>query len=148
MYNINLNMELLKIIPFAQYLGIKPKDRQCLTLELKPNVHNHIGTLHAAAQFTLAETQSGLFLLSLFPDHAEEMMPLLRSSNLKYKHPATTELTAFASVDKASKEKFEEQYLKKGRAVLTINVELKDAKGTTTMVSEFGWYVQKSTCAL
>jgi len=148
MYKIDLNMELLKIIPFAQYLGIKPKDKRSLTLELKPDVHNHIGTLHAAAQFTLAETQSGLFLLSLFPEHAEEMMPLLRSSNLKYKHPAETELTAIATVDEASKEKFEAQYLKKGRAVLTIQVELKDSAGITTMVSEFGWYVQKSACAM
>ena len=74
-------------------------------------------------------------------------MPLLRSSSLKYKHPAETALTAIASVDEASKEKFEAQYLKKGRAVLTIHVELQDSSGTTTMVSEFAWYVQQSACA-
>ena len=146
MYKIDLNMELLKIIPFAQYLGIKPKNKNYLSLELKPEVHNHIGTLHAAAQFTLAETQSGLFLLSLFPDYAEEMMPLLRSSTLKYKHPATTELIAIATVDEESKKKFEKQYLKREKALLVINVELKNSQGLTTMVSEFGWYVQKSAC--
>jgi len=147
MYKIDLNMELLNIIPFAQYLGIKPKNKNHLSLELKPEVHNHIGTLHAAAQFTLAETQSGLFLLSLFPEYAEEMMPLLRGSTLKYKQPATTELTAIATVDSDRKEKFMHHYLRRGKAVLTIEVELKDSTGMTTMVSEFSWYVQKSICS-
>ena len=146
MININLNMELLKIIPFAQYLGIRPKNQQRLHLPLNTQVHNHIGGMHAAAQFTLAETQSGLYLLSLFPEQAEEMMPLLRSSSVKYKHPATTTLSARAWVEERSRDKFKGQYLKKGRGLLTIMVELKDEEGIVTMVGEFLWYVQQSHC--
>jgi len=146
MININLNMKLLNIIPFAQYLGIKPKNQQGLALDLRPEVHNHIGGMHAAAQFTLAETQSGLYLLSLFPDSATEMMPLLRSSSLKYKSPASTSLSARAWVNETERAKFEVQYRKKGRGLLRIGVELVDEEGTVTMVSEFLWYVQRSSC--
>ncbi len=146
MINIKLNMNLLKIIPFAQYLGIRPYDQSSLELGLREEVHNHIGGMHAAAQFTLAETQSGLYLLSLFPEYAKEMMPLLRSSTLKYKHPANGTLYAEATVNEEHREKFKKQYLKKGRGLLSIEVLLKDASGTITMESTFLWYVQESVC--
>ena len=73
-------------------------------------------------------------------------MPQLRGSTLKYKQPATTELTAIATVESESKERFMRQYLRRGKAVLTIEVELKDNHGVTTMVSAFSWYVQRSLC--
>jgi len=145
MYKLDLN--LLKILPFANHVGIKAKDNIQLKLENHPHIHNHIGTLHAAAQFTLAETQSGLFLLSLFPEYRDEMTPLLRGSTVKYKNPAQTDLVATANVSRADKEKFEKQFLKRGRAILTINIELTDNLGMVTMVGTFIWYVQKSECS-
>jgi acyl-coenzyme A thioesterase PaaI-like protein len=143
-----LDLNLLKILPFANHVGIKAKDNIQLKLENQPHIHNHVGTLHAAAQFTLAETQSGLFLLSLFPEYRDKMNPLLRGSTVKYKNPATTELVATATVLNADKLKFEKQFLKRGRAILTINIELKDRTGLVTMVGSFIWYVQKSECAI
>jgi acyl-coenzyme A thioesterase PaaI-like protein len=146
MYKINLNLDLLKIIPFANHIGIKAHDSQTLELETKSSVHNHVATVHAAAQFTLAETQSGLYLLSLFPNQAEAMMPLLRSSTVKYKNPAKTKLRAEAKVERLDKAKFEEQFKKKGRAMLTVHIELKDTHGVVTMQGSFVWYVQKIVC--
>ena len=146
MYKINLNLDLLKIIPFANHIGVQAHDSTTLELETQRSVHNHVETIHAAAQFTLAETQSGLFLLSLFSDYADEMIPLLRSSTVKYKNPATTKLTAEARVNEEDKSKFEKQLLKRGRAMLSVEVELKDNKGVVTMVGTFGWYVQRTAC--
>jgi acyl-coenzyme A thioesterase PaaI-like protein len=146
MYKIKLNLDLLKIIPFANHIGIKAHDSQTLELETKNSVHNHVATVHAAAQFTLAETQSGLYLLSLFPNQAELMMPLLRSSTVKYKNPAKTKLRAEAKVERLDKSKFEEQFKKKGRAMLTVHIELKDTHGVVTMQGSFVWYVQKIVC--
>jgi len=130
-------------IPFAKHVGIQKKDEGTLMLVETEVVENHIQTIHAGAQFTLAETQSGLYLRSLFPEYAEKVIPLLRSSSVKYKHPATKEIVAIATVDDESKEKFETQFLKKGRASITIAVELRDSDDVVTMMGEFTWFVQK-----
>ena len=145
MNKINLNLDLLKILPFANYIGVKAKNKRELQLLPHKDVENHIGTVHAAAQFTLAETQSGLYMLSLFPEYADDIVPLLRSSNIKYKFPATTELVALASVTKEDKEKFERQFMKRDRAMLVVHVEVKDTNGIVTMLGDFGWFIQKKS---
>lgn len=48
-------------IPFVRSIGIKEKE-DLLSLDLKKNVCNHVETIHAATQFTLAETESGMRL--------------------------------------------------------------------------------------
>jgi len=130
-------------IPFAKHIGIKIKEEGTLKLEATEAVQNHIQTIHASAQFTLAETQSGLYLQILFPDYKDQVVPLLRGSSVKYKQPARKEIYAVASVDDKSKEKFETQFLKKGRASITIGVELRDSDEVVTMVGEFTWFMQK-----
>lgn len=129
-------------IPFAKHVGIEKKEEGRLMLVATEVVQNHIKTIHGAAQFALAETQSGLYMRSLFPEYAEQVIPLLRASTVKYKHPATKEIYAVASVNDESKKKFETQFLKKGRASITISVELRDSDDMVTMMGEFNWFVQ------
>jgi len=129
-------------IPFVKHIGIEQEGSQ---LFLSPflEVENHIGTIHASAQFALAETQSGLFLQEEFSDIEGEVLPLLRSSTVKYKSPATTKLKAVSTVSDEVKSKFKEQFLKKGRATIAIEVELRDSEDVVTMVGEFVWFVQR-----
>ena len=140
---IDLNLEFLKILPFANYIGVKARNKKELELVPHREVENHIGTIHAAAQFTLAETQSGLYMLSLFPEYSDDVVPLLRSSNIKYKFPATTALVALASVTKEDKDKFERQFLRHNRAMLMVHVEVRDSNDTVTMLGDFGWFIQR-----
>jgi len=128
-------------VPFGKHVGLKQENKN-LILEPRLDIENHIGTIHASAQFTLAETQSALFLQSEFP-HIGEVVPLLRSSTVKYKAPATTKLTAIATISDEVKVKFEEQFSKKGRATISLKVEVKDLDNTLTMVGEFTWFIQK-----
>jgi acyl-coenzyme A thioesterase PaaI-like protein len=74
-------------IPFSRYLGLKEKENK-LFLEPKDTLLNHIHTLHAGAQFTLAETQSGLYLQTLFPELESQVIAILRESKMRYKKPA------------------------------------------------------------
>jgi len=130
-------------IPFVNHVGIEEKDKKTLILAFKENVQNHIGTMHAAAQFALAETQSGFYLESIFPEYKGKIIPLLRSSSVKYKNPATTEVYGVATASVESLEKFEVQFLKKGRATITVFVELRDTNNVVTMLGEFGWFIQR-----
>jgi acyl-coenzyme A thioesterase PaaI-like protein len=98
--------------------------------------------MHAAALYALAETQSGLFLQNTFSSHRETVVPLLRTSSVKYKHPARGTVYARAYADVSVLEAFEKTLSKKGRATITVQIELSDTDGQTVMVGEYGWFVQ------
>jgi len=129
-------------VPLVSHLGIERKDEKTLKLVSHSNVQNHIGTIHAAAQFALAETQSGEYLAGLFPQHKGKFLPLLRSSSVKYRNPASGEIYAEAIAKQADLEKFETQFLKKGRATISVVVKVMDNDGVVTMEGEFNWFVQ------
>ena len=129
-------------IPFAKHIGIQRKEEGILKLEPTNVVQNHIQTIHASAQYALAETQSGLYLQKAFPTLDNKVIGLLRGSTVKYKHPATTTLTAYASVADEDKERFLTLFEKKGRASITVVTELRTEDGTITMQGEFNWFIQ------
>ena len=130
-------------IPFAKHTGIKYKDECTLKLEPTEAVQNHIQGIHASAQFTLAETQSGLFLQQEFPELVGKVAGVLRGSSVKYKNPATTSIYATATFDDSVKEKFLIQLERKGRAGISIIVELRDENKVITMVGTFDWFIHK-----
>jgi len=128
-------------IPFAKYICIKYKDEGTLKLEPTEAVQNHIQSIHASAQFTLAETQSGLFLQQEFPELVGKVAGVLRGSSVKYKNPATTSIYATATLVDNAKEKFLSQLERKGRAGISITVELRDENEVITMVGTFDWFI-------
>ena len=129
-------------IEFVKLVGIKQSENS-VSLAYKKDVLNHIESIHASAQFTLAETQSGLHLQELFPELVGRVIPLLRESRIKYKKPALKSIAAFAKCSDANITKFKEQFSKKSRATLSVSVEVKDSEGVLTSFSEFIWFVQK-----
>ena len=130
-------------IPFAQHIGIEYKDEGTLKLDSTDIVHNHLQGIHASAQFTLAETQSGLFLQQEFPELVGKVAGVLRGSTVKYKNPTTTSIYATATVEDSAKEKFLSQLERKGRAGISIIVELRDENEVITMVGTFDWFIHK-----
>ena len=131
-------------IPFVSLVGIEERTSDTLELSLTRETSNHVGTMHAAALFALAETQSGVYLQSLFPEYGEnEVLPLLRGSNLKYRAPATSTVYAVATISIEDQERFLSQFERKGRAGITVAVTLKDSTETVVMTGEFFWFVQQ-----
>ena len=129
-------------IAFVKLVGIK-QSQNSVSLEYKKDVLNHIESIHASAQFTLAETQSGLHIQELFPELVGKVIPMLRESKIKYRKPALKNIVAFASCSDESIEKFKELFTKKGRATLAVSVDVKDSEGVLSASSEFIWFVQK-----
>lgn len=128
-------------IPFVKHIGIEEENNE-LSLKFKEDVLNHIETIHASAQFTLAETQSGLHLQSLFPKLEGKVIPVLRDAQIKYKKPAQEKIIAFSSADEEAIKKFKTQFEKKGRGSLQIDVEIKDIHDVLTAQAKFTWFVQ------
>lgn len=129
-------------IAFVKLVGIE-QDGNELSLEYKDNIYNHVKSIHASAQFTLAETQSGLYLQNLFPELEGKVVPLLRDSKIKYKKPALKKIVAYASASDEDVRKFKEQFLKKGRASIEVDVDVKEIDGICTAQATFSWFVQK-----
>ena len=134
-------MDVLKI-PFVETVGITKTADGKLELAFKKDVQNHLETVHASAQFTLAETASGEALQQQFPELVGKVVPLLRDSEVKFKKPALQNIYAEASISDESRSKFKEQFSKKGRAAIGVDVTVKDAEGTVTCVGAFNWLVQ------
>jgi len=129
-------------IPFAKHIGIERKDECTLKLEPTDIVQNHIQTIHASAQYALAETQTGLHLQLCFPELEGKVVGLLRGSTVKYKNPATISIYAVARLEEEVKEKFLTQIERKGRASIVVKVEVLDVEDILTMQGEFTWFVQ------
>ena len=128
-------------VPFVNHVGIE-KDSE-LKLNVREELKNHIETIHASAQFTLAETASAECLMDAFPQYVGKVIPMLRSSTVKYKSPAVSILRAKASLSKEAKEKFAKQFERRGQGVIVVEVELFDENLHVTMKGEFVWFVQK-----
>jgi len=129
-------------IPFVKHTGIKNEEGR-LKLEATDVVQNHLGTIHASAQFTLAETQSGLYLQDTFPELGGKVVGVLRGSTVKYRNPATTSIYAVANIKEEAKEKFLSQFARKGRASIVVDVVLKTYDDVVCMQGEFTWFVHK-----
>ncbi len=135
-------MDVLKI-PFVEKVGIKRRTDRSIELPFERSVQNHLQSIHASAQFTLAETASGEILQTLFPELVDKVIPVLRDSQIKFKKPALKTISAYATVPEEILINFTEQLSTKGRALIAVNVEVKDSDGLVTCMGVFNWFVQK-----
>ena len=130
-------------IPFVKKAGITKNEKGELELPFTTDIHNHLETIHASAQFTLAETASGEFLQTLFPHLVGKVIPVLREVKVKFKKPAVKNIIAYPSTTNDATEKFNTQLSNKGRASITVDVEIRDIEATVTCIANYNWFVQK-----
>ncbi|NER38842.1 MAG: DUF4442 domain-containing protein [Oscillatoria sp. SIO1A7] len=134
-------MDITKV-PFIQKAGIRYDRSGILNLEFCKSIHNHVGTIHASAQFALAETASGDCLQSLCPELSDKVFAILREAKVKYRQPAEKSVSAYSSVDDDSISVFRDRLARKGRSTIEIAVEIRDLDGTVTCSGIFKWFVQ------
>lgn len=128
-------------LPFNRSIGLTRED-ECLSLPESPESLNHLGTVHASAQFSLAEATSGQFLADHFPELTEGALAVVRTFSGKFRSPARGTLGGKASVGSEDRERFEGELQRRGRATLPISVEVTDAEGAVTLQAVFDWFVQ------
>ncbi len=129
-------------IPFNRFLGLRP-DGSVLTLPEDPKYQNHVGTVHAGAQFSLAEAASGQWLLGKFGDAAADYLAVVRHVEAKYRHPATGELTAKAEVSAEEADRFRDTLERRGRAAIEVRVQVLGADKAITLEATFEWFAQR-----
>jgi len=92
----------MEVVPFARHVGVEILDVQRGTGEARvtsrPELQNHIGTLHAAALFALAESASGVCMASTLAPVVLKLYPVVAQSTIKFFKPGRGTITAHASV--------------------------------------------------
>jgi acyl-coenzyme A thioesterase PaaI-like protein len=114
-----------------------------LEMPESPLVLNHVGTIHASAQFALAEAGSGEFLLRELGEKQGEVFAVLRSSEVKFRKPAHGTLRASARFAEGTAEAVFAELFGRGRAVVSILLEVADAQGVVTMTGRYDWFLQR-----
>lgn len=130
-------------IPYAKLTNIK-EEEEYLALILNDSISNHVGTIHAGAIFTLAESESGHYLQQCFPEQKDKVVAMVRDASIRYKQPASRKIIASATISDEEMEKFNSRFERKGRSTITIDVEIKDIENTLISTASFLWYIQKT----
>ena len=119
-----------------------PGDTHILEMPESPLLLNHLGSIHAGVQFSLAEACSGAFLQLQLPDWHDRVMAVLRTSEVKFRNPAHGCLRASAQFDGASVEALSRQLATRGRALASVLVEVCDAQRIVTMSGSYQWFLR------
>ena len=132
-------------IPFNKFVGLKVSEKDGVLLELPEDERccNHLGTIHASAQFTLAEASSGEFLLNTFPDLVDTTIPVVRDVEVKFRKPAYGKLYAKAECPKEEIENLRGALEKHGFVRLQVKVNVIDEKEVIVMKAKVDWVIQK-----
>jgi acyl-coenzyme A thioesterase PaaI-like protein len=131
-------------IPFNRFIGIVESDKAeyIFMLKANPNYLNHINTVHAAAQYALAEASSGQYLFERFKDIAGTIIPVARRAEVKYSKPANGKLYSRASISGEDDSRVRAELEAKGRTMITVEVNILNLENEITMKSAFEWFVQ------
>ena len=132
-------------LPFNAFLGIQhgASAAEVLRLPDSPNYLNHLGTVHASAQLALAEASSGEFLLRHLGS-ADGLVPIVRRLQAKFRHPARGCLVSAATVAPGALDLISADLARKGRALVSVAVELHDESGAHTLSAEIEWFIRRS----
>ena len=118
-----------------------------LEMPESPLLLNHVGTIHASAQFALAEASSGEFLLRQLEGAQSEVFAVLRTSDVKFRKPAHGTLRASARFADGVGNALPAELSSRGRALVSVLVEVADTHGVVTMSGQYDWFLQQQTNA-
>lgn len=135
-------MKILEI-PFHQHLSLISSEDSVFIFQLKekPEHLNHLGTIHACVQLTLAEASSGEFLRIQFQEIQDQLIPVVRKTEAKYQRPANGVLRAKASFVDLDAAAHINLLKEKKRAIISVKVEIIDENDAKTLTAVFDWFI-------
>ncbi len=137
-----------KAIPYNAFLGIEVTSAEEYQAEVrlvtKPDYLNHVGTMHAGAQFSLGEAASGAILATVFSDLvAAGILTLATQAKIKYHKPAKGDLRAIGRLNAEDETRSREELEQKGRTRITVQVQVMDSFDTVVSELEVEWIFLK-----
>jgi uncharacterized protein (TIGR00369 family) len=132
-------------VPFVKHLGLEVLEisagEATVRLPERTELTNHVGSQHAGALFTLAETASGAAFVGAFAERLAEVTPLAKSAEISYEKIAKGPIDASARLGIAKEEalrKLDEE----GKVVFPCEIELTDSSGEVVATATVHWHVR------
>jgi len=132
-------------VPFVGHLNLEiteiAEGEATVVLPERPELLNHVGSQHAGALFTAAETASGAAFVGAFAERMGELTPLARSAEISYDKVAKGPVTARAKLGIAAAEAHEKLDAE-GKVEFPCEVELTDGEGDVVAAASVRWHVR------
>jgi len=133
-------------LPFNKVLLLEKSGLADTVLMLEDDVRyqNHLGTVHASAQYALAEASSGEIIERNFGNWNGAYFPVVRRVEVKYKNPGKGRLFSTGFIDADNVLKAKKELSGKGRTLVDVKVKIVDEGMNITLESTFTWFIAKN----
>lgn len=132
-------------VPFAGHLGVEitgiAEGESTVVLPERPELTNHVGSQHAGALFTVAETASGAAFVGAFAERMGDVTPLARSAEIAYEKIANGPIQAAAKLGVDPAEALA-TLDSDGKVEFPCEVVLTDEAGTQVASATVHWHVR------
>lgn len=132
-------------VPFVGHLGVEVtsigEGEATAILPDRGELFNHVGSQHAGALFTVAETASGAAFVGAFAERMGELTPLARSAEISYEKIANGTITATARLGMPAEEALATLDAE-GKVEFPCEVELTDGNEAVVAAASVRWHVR------
>lgn len=132
-------------VPFVGHLGVEVtsigEGEATATLPDRGELFNHVGSQHAGALFTVAETASGAAFVGAFAERMGELTPLARSAEISYEKIANGTITATARLGIPADQALATLDAE-GKVEFPCEVELTDGNEVVVAIASVRWHVR------
>ena len=141
-----IKQQMMDTLPFVRLLGISIDEigngTSKVSMPEDPKLNNHLGTQHAGALFTLAETASGAAMAGGFADLILGLRPVAKESRIQYQKVAKGATHASGRVpgDIAA---LKATLKADGKVAFPVEVDVFDAQGTLAAQVQVDWYLSE-----
>jgi uncharacterized protein (TIGR00369 family) len=136
---------MTQAVPFAGFLGVEitsvAEGEAIAILPARDELKNHVGSQHAGALFTVAETASGAAFVGAFAERMGDVTPLARSADIAYEKIAKGPIAA-AAVLGMPKDEALATLDREGKVEFPCEVVLTDESGTRVATATVRWHVR------
>jgi uncharacterized protein (TIGR00369 family) len=136
---------MTQAVPFAGHLGLEitsvAEGEAVVRLPERAELTNHVGSQHAGALFTVAETASGAAFVGAFVERLGEVTPLARRAEIAYEKIARGPIDASAKLGVPAAEALATLDAE-GKVEFPCEVELTDGSGTLVAKATVHWHVR------
>jgi uncharacterized protein (TIGR00369 family) len=136
---------MTQAVPFAGFLGVEvtkvSAGEATAVLPERAELKNHVGSQHAGALFTAAETASGAAFVGAFVERMGEVTPLARNAEISYEKIAKGPIEAKATLGVPAEEALATLDAE-GKVVFPCEIELTDASGERVATATVHWHVR------
>ncbi|HKO38515.1 MAG TPA: DUF4442 domain-containing protein [Solirubrobacterales bacterium] len=136
---------MTQAVPFAGHLNLEITEvtagEATVLLPERPELLNHVGSQHAGALFTAAETASGAAFVGAFAERMGDLTPLARSAEISYEKIAKGVITAKARLGIPADQALATLDAE-GKVEFPCDIELTDSEGILVAAANVRWHVR------